>query len=64
MFSKKVTFTLILSYFFLISCSSIDIQRHESDLVKEKHASKNARGACISHYLCLFPLRGIGSTAG
>jgi hypothetical protein len=37
MFSKKVSFTLILSYFFLISCSSIDIQRHESDLYKEKH---------------------------
>ena len=37
MFSRKVTFTLILSYFFLISCSSIDIQRHESDLFKEKH---------------------------
>ena len=36
MFSKKVTFTLILSFFFLISCSSLDIQRHETDLVAEK----------------------------
>ena len=39
MFSKKTTFILVLAYFLLISCSSLDIQRHESDLYAEKLAA-------------------------
>jgi len=55
MFSKKVTFTLILSYFFLISCSSIDIQRHESDLIKEKHEADGRKGISATPIQDFFP---------
>ena len=55
MFSRKVTFTLILSYFFLVSCSSIDIQRHESDLFKEKHEADGRKDMSTTSIQDLIP---------